>query len=53
MAEIKECCQQAKNLYEMPDDRKNIVVRKCKVCACRHIEITVEPGELGVFGGAV
>ena len=53
MSEIKECCQKAENLKEVPDDRESITVRKCSVCACRHIEVMVEPGELGVFGGSM
>ena len=53
MSDTKECCQKAENLKEVPDDRENIIVRKCQECGCRHIEIVVEPGVVGVFGGGL
>lgn len=53
MSEIKECCQNLDNLYEVPDDRPKVKINKCRVCGCRHIEVVVEPGELGVFGSGV
>jgi len=51
---VKECCQKARNLVLRAEDQdvqqSDKLVRRCKVCDCRHIEITVEPGEIGVFG---
>jgi hypothetical protein len=53
MGDIKECCKQAENLEDVPDNRPNIIVVRCTVCGCRHIEVTAEPGHIGVRGGGM
>lgn len=43
----KSCCRDQKNLHVIEEvgDR---VTRRCRVCKCRHFELTVDPGRLGV-----
>jgi hypothetical protein len=52
--EAKACCQDNDNL-EVVERRAvqgsapaDLVVRKCKVCGCRHFELTIDPGKLGL-----
>ena len=47
----KECCETADNLVEslLRDD---LTVHVCKVCGCRHFEMQVDPGSLGLRGAA-
>ena len=45
------CCNDPENLLphhetEMPD----LTAVKCQVCGCRHFELSVDPGEIGVEG---
>ena len=47
---MNECCRDEKNLSETVQERKDLVYRRCGVCGCRHFELTVDPGELGVQG---
>lgn len=57
----KPCCQNQRNLkarvhytnrfgwlkfWKSPD----LVVNTCVVCGCRHFELTINPGVLGVVG---
>jgi hypothetical protein len=48
-----ECCTRAENLVQEPDDRPNVIVRRCKWCGRRHIEMVAEPGIIGVRGGGM
>ena len=52
---VKECCEKAENLVVRVEDqdRPNVVVRRCKVCNCRHIEMVAEPGVIGLRGADV
>lgn len=60
---IKECCQKPENLYvverrsttgrvlqngKMVDSQADIVVNKCRVCGCRHIQMAVDPIHVGI-----
>jgi hypothetical protein len=49
----KECCRDEKNLGPVVQERKDLTYRRCQVCQCRHFELTVEPGRLGLRGGQV
>lgn len=33
--------------------RPSIIVRRCKVCKCRHITMTAEPGVIGLRGSSM
>jgi len=46
---VKDCCKQPENLVPH-QDRPELLVNVCKVCGCRHFELTLEPGVLGVVG---
>lgn len=46
---VKDCCKQESNL-EFTRLNKDEVCNKCKVCGCRHFELTVDPIELGIKG---
>ena len=48
----KECCKQPENLkpYQV---RPDLAVNKCQVCGCRHFELTVDPGKLGLRGASL
>ena len=39
----KPCCTVPENLYVF-ENKPGLVVRKCRVCNCRHFEMTVDPG---------
>ena len=48
---IKECCQNEDNLSEPePTGVEGEVVRRCKVCGCRHFRAVVDTGHLGIVG---
>lgn len=47
----KECCKDPANLYRRendPEERGDLVIYRCKVCECRHFELTADPGKLGL-----
>ena len=44
MNEKKECCQKQENLELHKTDDSDLIFYKCKVCGCRHFELTVQPG---------
>jgi hypothetical protein len=46
---IAECCKIPENLVLQPTDRAELQIRICKECGRRHFELTVEPGEIGIF----
>jgi len=41
----KECCEDPANLVPQ-QVRDDLVVNVCRVCKCRHFELTVKPGKL-------
>ena len=47
----KECCKDEENLGQVEIIREpDLVFRRCKVCNCRHFEMSVDPGKLGLKG---
>lgn len=46
----KECCKNPENLELQPSNKSELKILKCKVCKCRHFELTVEAGVIGVAG---
>jgi metal-dependent amidase/aminoacylase/carboxypeptidase family protein len=46
---VKECCKDVDNLV-MTHLTKDELVNVCKVCGCRHFELTVDPIQLGIRG---
>jgi hypothetical protein len=46
---MKPCCQVAENL-EAQTVKPDLVVKVCRACGCRHFELTVDPGQLGLKG---
>lgn len=53
MAILKACCAKESNLKLVPTGRPDVLMKTCKVCNCRHIELTVDPGVLGVVGASL
>ena len=49
----KECCRLTENLELQPSDKPDLTFQKCKICGCRHFEVTLDPGNLGLVGGRV
>jgi hypothetical protein len=49
----KECCKLIENLELQQNDKPDLTIQKCKVCGCRHFEVTLDPGSLGLVGGRV
>lgn len=51
---IKECCQKKDNLYLDEDETKGCmegeVCYRCRVCNCRHFQVTLDPGHIGLRG---
>jgi len=45
---VVDCCADEENLEEQPTGRPDVVVRKCRACGRRHIEVTVDPLTIGV-----
>jgi hypothetical protein len=50
---MPECCAISENLREEPSGKPDLVLRRCQVCQCRHFELTVDPGVIGVTGTAM
>jgi hypothetical protein len=47
-----ECC----NDPEQREEKRlgdSVVVSVCKVCGCRHFELAVDPGSLGLRGASL
>ena len=49
MDDRKDCCKDPENL-ELTQVNTDLLVNVCKVCGCRHFELTVDPGKLGMVG---
>ncbi len=48
MGELNDCCKnEEKNLIVQPQDRTDLLIRKCRVCGCRHFKLWAEKGVLG------
>ena len=40
------CCNVEGNLVKLEEESKSkLLVQQCKICKCRHRELTVDPGE--------
>ena len=48
MDERKDCCKVAENLKPEDTGRLELELSRCQVCKCRHFELTVDPGSIGV-----
>lgn len=48
----KDCCEKPENLDEHRV-RPDLIVRVCRVCKCRHFELTMDVGRLGVLGNGI
>lgn len=48
----KDCCKVQENLY-IDEQRPDLVVYRCKLCDCRHFELSVSPGKIGLQGGEI
>lgn len=49
MNEKKECCKNVENLVPS-QERPDLIINVCKVCNCRHFELSVDIGSLGLKG---
>lgn len=54
------CCANPENRAEGAGPRgldapppADVTVTHCTVCGCRHFEVTVDPGQLGVVGAGL
>lgn len=45
---MKDCCADPENLTTMCGETSDVTVKTCKACGCRHIELTLDPGKLGL-----
>jgi hypothetical protein len=48
----KPCCEKEENL-ESKQDRPDLVIKTCKVCGCRHFELSVDPIRMGIKGASL
>jgi hypothetical protein len=48
----KECCRKEENLVAH-QERPDLIIRRCKVCGCRHFELSVDVGRLGLKGQGI
>jgi len=49
----KDCCKQPENLESRESDDLNVRLMVCRVCGCRHFEVTLEPSFIGLEGAAL
>lgn len=42
---MKPCCTTNRQIVEQHSDR---IVRRCTVCQTKHIEVTLQPGRIGL-----
>ena len=50
---MKDCCKDEATLALLTSStRPDLIVKLCLVCGCKHYELTVEPGVLGLRGFA-
>lgn len=50
---MNPCCEKPENLVEEPSGKPDLVLRRCAMCHCRHFELTVDPGIIGVKGSSL
>jgi hypothetical protein len=43
---MKQCCADAANLRV--ETYKDTTIAQCRVCGCRHIKVTCDPGRIGL-----
>jgi hypothetical protein len=48
--ERKYCCNQEENLGPIIQERPDLIYRRCKICNCRHFELSLDPGKIGITG---
>ena len=46
----KDCCRVEENLGPVIQERADLMYRRCKVCQCRHFELTADPLRLNLRG---
>lgn len=56
--DIKDCCADLNNRGEtdesdQPSPMGDLTISTCQVCGCRHFELTVDPGKLGLLGATL
>ena len=52
----KDCCKVSANLYRRendPEERVDLIVNRCRVCGCRHFELTADPLKLILRGASL
>jgi hypothetical protein len=47
-----ECCNDPANC-DVTEPAEGLVCEQCRVCGCRHFELTVDPAELGLLGSSL
>ena len=56
---MNECCTYPENRDSGPGPRgaddapDGVTITHCRVCECRHFEVTVDPGKFGIQGAAL
>jgi hypothetical protein len=50
---MKPCCEDLTKREVVPSDQPDVTITRCTVCGCRHFELSVDPGALGVTGMAL
>lgn len=53
MSGIKACCQQDENLVVGTAVGGSTILRTCRVCGCRHFEVSLEPIKVHTEGAAL
>jgi hypothetical protein len=48
---VKDCCKHSINLIDTQDGRKDVRVRQCRICGCKHISFKADPGVMGLKTG--
>jgi len=49
----KDCCKQPENLEPSDTGTPELSLLICRVCGCRHFELTLEPGVVGLEGASL
>lgn len=55
MSDLKPCCSNLENREDGPgprgcNEREGLTITHCRVCKCRHFEVTLDPGKFGLAG---
>lgn len=51
--ERKECCKVVENLEKQDTGKPELEMWKCKVCGCRHFELSADPGVYALKGAKI